>query len=218
MTTFDEARLTREIKVLIEKGDKASEKAEQFYIAAGQHLKTLKDRSASAAAWERIVKQKCDLGKSRAYELLKIADGRTTVADVRLGGKARQAKSIAKLKSKVSVSDGETRALTVITGGKEPGANADDPETSAAMDSVDSERLLEAVRAKAEQLAGRLDADLSRALRALISFPDPRVVVHALRQALEQRLDGDTLVAGVEERTPTPADDGLDIPPLLRRH
>jgi hypothetical protein len=212
-----EARI-RAIKALIEKGDKATEKAQQYYVSAGQHLKTLKGQSASAAAWEKLIKARLGLAKTRAYELLKIADGRTTVADVRLSGKARQAKSIAKLKSKVSVSDGETRALTVFTGGKEPDANADDPETSAAMDSVDSERLLEAVRAKAEQLAERLDADLSRALRALISFPDPRVVVHALRQALEQRLDGDALVAGVEERTPTPADDGLDIPPLLRRH
>lgn len=37
-----QAQLITTIKAHIAKGDKASEKAEQHYIAAGQHLKTLK--------------------------------------------------------------------------------------------------------------------------------------------------------------------------------
>jgi hypothetical protein len=38
----DQARLISTIKAHIAKGDKAAEKAEQHYIAAGQHLATLK--------------------------------------------------------------------------------------------------------------------------------------------------------------------------------
>jgi hypothetical protein len=80
---MNEAQLVKAIKTLVEKGDKARDKAEQFYIAAGQHLKTLKEQCSSAAAWEKLVKAKCGLGKSRAYELLQIGDGRTTVAKLR---------------------------------------------------------------------------------------------------------------------------------------
>src|SRR5690242_778810 len=80
---MNEAQLVKAIKTLVEKGDKARDKAEQFYIAAGQHLKTLKEQCSSAAAWEKLVKAKCGLAKSRAYELLQIGDGRTTVAKLR---------------------------------------------------------------------------------------------------------------------------------------
>ena len=38
--TMNEAQLVKAIKTLVEKGDKARDKAEQFYIAAGQHLKS----------------------------------------------------------------------------------------------------------------------------------------------------------------------------------
>jgi hypothetical protein len=65
--TMNEAQLVKAIKTLVEKGDKARDKAEQFYVAAGQHLKTLKAQCSSAPAWEKLVKAKCGLGKSRAY-------------------------------------------------------------------------------------------------------------------------------------------------------
>jgi hypothetical protein len=81
--TMNEAQLVKAIKTLVEKGDKARDKAEQFYVAAGQHLKTLKEQCSSAPAWEKLVKAKCGLGKSRAYELLQIGDGRTTVSKLR---------------------------------------------------------------------------------------------------------------------------------------
>jgi hypothetical protein len=72
-------------------------------------LKTLKDRSASAAVWERIVKQKCDLGKSRAYELLKIADGRTTLEKTRAADAAKHKR----LRSSSPGRPGKSRALAV---------------------------------------------------------------------------------------------------------
>jgi hypothetical protein len=72
--------LIRAIKAHIAKGDKAKDKAEQHYIAAGQHLKTLKaGHGGSWAEWEELLKTKIGIGKSRASELMRIADGRKTV-------------------------------------------------------------------------------------------------------------------------------------------
>jgi hypothetical protein len=72
--------LVRRIKALIEKGDRAAEKAEQFYKAAGIHIREIKEQSDE---WETIVREQCGLGRSRAYELMAIADGKTTLEKVR---------------------------------------------------------------------------------------------------------------------------------------
>jgi hypothetical protein len=72
--------LTRQVKALVEKGDKAAEKAEQFYKAAGIHIKEIK---AASDEWETIVREQCGLGRTRAYELMAIADGKTTLEKVR---------------------------------------------------------------------------------------------------------------------------------------
>jgi hypothetical protein len=72
------------IKALIAKGEKAAAKAEQFFIAAGQHLKTLKDNHAGSwAEWELLLKERVKISTGRASELMQIADGRKTVAQVR---------------------------------------------------------------------------------------------------------------------------------------
>src|SRR5262245_37108455 len=64
------AQLTSLIKAHIAKGDKAKEKADQHYIAAGQHLKTLKARHAGTwTEWEALLKEKIGIGKSRASEV-----------------------------------------------------------------------------------------------------------------------------------------------------
>jgi hypothetical protein len=74
----------RAVKAHIAKGDKAKEKAEQHYIAAGQYLAELKAaHTGTWAEWEAKVKEKAGIGKSRASELMQIADGRKTVTEVR---------------------------------------------------------------------------------------------------------------------------------------
>jgi hypothetical protein len=73
--------LTRRVKALIEKGDRAADKAEQFYKAAGIHIKEIKDKRPED--WESIIREVCDVGRSRAYELMAIADGKTTLEKVR---------------------------------------------------------------------------------------------------------------------------------------
>jgi hypothetical protein len=71
------------IKAQIEKGDKASEKAEQFYKAAGLHLKELQNRKPDGVKWEKYVKDQCGIGKTRAWQLIQLADGRTTLDKAR---------------------------------------------------------------------------------------------------------------------------------------
>jgi len=112
---MNELQLIQTIKAHIAKGDKAKDKAEQHYIAAGQHLKTLKaSHGGSWAEWEELLKTKIGIGKSRASELMRIADGRKTVEQVRADTAERTAK---------------TRALQ--SSPLRSGENADDPETSA---------------------------------------------------------------------------------------
>ena len=75
-----EQQLIQTIKAHIAKGDKAKDKVEQHYIAAGQHLKTLKGQHGGTwTEWEALLKEKIGIGKSRASELMQIADGRKTV-------------------------------------------------------------------------------------------------------------------------------------------
>ena len=81
---MNETQLIKTIKAHIAKGDHAKEKADQHYISAGLHLKELKDRhDGTWAEWEELLKTKIGIGKSRASELMQIADGRKTVEDVR---------------------------------------------------------------------------------------------------------------------------------------
>jgi hypothetical protein len=74
------AALCREIRALIRKGDLAGE---EFYRAAGQRIKELK--ALHPTEWMTLVRQECGVGRSRAFELIAIADGRTTVEEVRSG-------------------------------------------------------------------------------------------------------------------------------------
>lgn len=81
---MNETQLVKTIKALIERGDHASEKAEQFYTAAGQHLKTLKEQKPEGITWDAYVEtHQLGFGRRRADELIQIADGRTTLAKVR---------------------------------------------------------------------------------------------------------------------------------------
>jgi hypothetical protein len=96
------------VRVHIAKGDQAKAKAEQHHIAAGQHLAALKaEHSGTWAEWEALVKEKAGIGKSRASELMQIADGRTTVEKVR----ADAARRVMKHAKSSPLANGESRAL-----------------------------------------------------------------------------------------------------------
>ena len=58
-----QASLINKIKVHIAKGDKAAEKAEQHYVAAGQYLKQLKaNHTGTWEEWEALLKSKVGIG------------------------------------------------------------------------------------------------------------------------------------------------------------
>jgi hypothetical protein len=123
------ARLVREIKVLIEKGDKASEKAEQYYIAAGQHLKTLKQASPDQASFLELVREQIGIGKSRTYELLQITDGRKTVGQIQASSVERKSRERAKLSV---TSRTKTAVLAIVKSDDQENTEGSAPITSEA--------------------------------------------------------------------------------------
>ena len=114
---MNESQLVQAIKVHIAKGDKASDKADQHYRSAGQHLKTLRaTHGGSWAEWEELLKTKVGIGKSRASELMAIADGTKTLEEVRAVTARRTAKTKARL---LSASSGENVAMAYAAFDKE---------------------------------------------------------------------------------------------------
>lgn len=84
----------RAINALVTKLDHAERKVDEYQRAIGQHIAAIK--KARPDDWEDIVKAECKLGRSRAYELLAIADGRKTVEQTR----AEKAESVRRLRAR----------------------------------------------------------------------------------------------------------------------
>lgn len=74
------------IKAHVAKGDASIEKAEQHYKAAGIHLVEAKARikETPGLTWPAFLNAHCSIRRSRADELIMIADGRTTLTDLRM--------------------------------------------------------------------------------------------------------------------------------------
>lgn len=82
--------LAATIKAHVAKGDASIEKAEQHYKAAGIHLMEAKERIAvtPGLTWTAFLNSHCAIRRRRADELIALADGRTTLAEMR--GKNRE--------------------------------------------------------------------------------------------------------------------------------
>jgi len=74
--------------------EKAKEKAEQNYVSAGIYLKEAKRRvlNTRGLTFERWLKDHCPISRSRAYEVIAIADGTKTVEEVREATNERKKK------------------------------------------------------------------------------------------------------------------------------
>jgi hypothetical protein len=111
--------LAATIKARVEKGDKASNDAEGHYLAAGLHLVEAKKRlpiEAPGKTFSAYLTGQCKLQTSRAYELIAIAEGRTTVAEVQANGRERAARHAAKNKAaRSSVSNGQCASLDPLS-------------------------------------------------------------------------------------------------------
>jgi uncharacterized protein YhaN len=118
--TVSVAEHCRRIKAHIAKGDKAVEKVDEHYKAAGIYLKELKAEHADTwDKWETLLKTKIGISTGRASELMQVVDGRKTVEKLR----ADKAESVRQVRARVSsLRSEETTAL-----GKAGQARADDP-------------------------------------------------------------------------------------------
>jgi hypothetical protein len=68
-------QLVKAIKVHISKGIQLGAKAEQHYISAGLHLVALKaQHKGDWPSWEKLLKDKIGIGKSRASELMRTGE------------------------------------------------------------------------------------------------------------------------------------------------
>jgi hypothetical protein len=109
-SAINETQLVKTIKAHLAKAAKYQSKAEEHLITAGQYLMTLKGNSPDQATFLQIVQEQIGLGKSRTYELLQIADGRTTTEKVR----ADTAKRVMKHAKGCPLANGQSRAVTVV--------------------------------------------------------------------------------------------------------
>jgi hypothetical protein len=73
------------IKAHIARGDKSIGKAEEHYIAAGIHLAEAKERvrRETNLTWPAFLNGQCGIQRRRADELIELADGRKTLAEIR---------------------------------------------------------------------------------------------------------------------------------------
>ena len=105
-----------EINGLTDQLKHAKRKAEEYQIAIGRHLKAIK--AARPDDWEDIVKAECNLGRTRAYELMAISGGTKTVEQT------RAQTNIRKIKHRNSVRSG-TDGGTLIAAIDEGAADSD---------------------------------------------------------------------------------------------
>jgi hypothetical protein len=198
MDSAEVDHLTQTVRVLIAKGDKAAAKSEQFYVAAGQHLKTLKTQhKGSWAEWEDLLKERCGLGKSRASELMRIANGTTTVEQIR----SEKAESVRKVRAASPLRSGESREVAVVEQ-DEPDTKpypVDDVEESAARrkaeaaeeerDREEARRLFAAVEAaEAEREAASTPTNV-KSWRVEVLAKDGRWFENGIRLATEEEID-----------------------------
>ncbi len=88
LQTASVPQLISTIKTLAEKAARTKDVAERYYTAAGTCLRTLKQQKPDNVSWEKYVKTTCGISQQRADELIRFADGRTTLESAR--AKARE--------------------------------------------------------------------------------------------------------------------------------
>jgi hypothetical protein len=81
-------------KASIAVGDKSLDKAEQHYKSAGLYLSEAKERVARTKnlTWPGYLIQHCPIGRRQADLYIEMAEGRTSLAEVRSDGNDRAAK------------------------------------------------------------------------------------------------------------------------------
>lgn len=109
--------LGREIKASIDKGDKAAGKAEEHYLAAGLRMVEAKRRVEAERGSFRAFLDQHGIGRSRAYEILAVAEGKKTFVGIRAKAAERQAKHAEqnRIAWEVSVTNGQSEPESLPT-------------------------------------------------------------------------------------------------------
>jgi hypothetical protein len=188
-----------EVKARIDRGDKAKEKSKNLYLSAGRLLNELKtdhDKAGGTwAEWATKCKEKAGISKSRASELMHIADGRKTAEDVRREGTQRKREH------------DERKKTSPLRNGEKP-----QPMPSPAQ----NQREMEAQQAHIDEpeAAHERDRDFAEQLQAakieIVGLEGEIADLKRENAELREQLEAARKVA-------PPADDGLDIPECLRR-
>jgi hypothetical protein len=107
-------------KANIALGDKSLDKAEQHYKSAGLHLLEVRRRlpiERPGLMFTGFIKNVCGLGLSRAYECIRIAEGKTSTEEIRARGRERSARHAAKSRTaRDCVSNAKSPPPTLDTG------------------------------------------------------------------------------------------------------
>lgn len=208
--------LVKTIKAHLEKAKQAQDRSEQHYISAGLHLAELKDRykhdvkASKTQTWEQYVRETFGLGRSRADELIRIADGRATLEDTRAVKAASVAKSKAKVPKTAATSGGSRNSgfgdgpMSKTEAGKLAATNdADAP--ALAPHQIDPDDLI--CQFSAQVRSGGLD--IARQIEVAYR---PRLIERLREVADEIELEADRWAKEARRREELP-----DIPEFLRR-
>jgi hypothetical protein len=232
--TMSEGQLVKTIKAHLAKADQClvkaiqqDRKAEQHHIAAGQHLKTLKDMSPDQATFLEVVKAQIGLGKSRTYELLQIADGTKTVEDINSAAAERMREIRARPERSGQTAEDDTAPdhQSPWTAHGQPAPDDDDdvefapPEeiTKNILDSIERQKAITLAYKKilkAPSLNREMEDEVSIALGGLIT------ILQSLQRTLAAGRKHEVFAPSKKheqgESTGAP-DDPLEIPPMLDR-
>jgi hypothetical protein len=128
--------LGKGIVARIEKGCRYQDKAQEMFMSAGKMLVELRDRvneQKLKGGLKAAIEKYCNgLSRSRAYEILAIADGTKTITQVR-SERATRERNRHTVSTMVDTAKGET-GNAVVTTAIEPEA---DPELDSAIDADD---------------------------------------------------------------------------------
>jgi hypothetical protein len=208
-------------KACIAKGDKAAAKADDFYITAGQHLKALKaahdERGGTFAAWEALLRERVGIGKSRASELMQIADGTKTVEGIReaTAEKVRQIRAHKSSPVRTGENSGNITTSIDTKGRKQPAKKP--PTKPPGAKPADKPRNTPSDNSN-KDVAPASSGETERKLARLEELEHENVRLR--RENLALRSENEELRARLASRSDNPRapdDDGLDIPGWLQR-
>jgi hypothetical protein len=105
--------LGAEIRSRLEAGDKAIGKAEDHYLAAGLRLVEARQRVEAEGGSFREFLAEHSIGKSRAYDVMAVAEGKKTFAGIRAKTAERVARHAERSREALSVSNGHAAEVVV---------------------------------------------------------------------------------------------------------